>query len=446
MKYEKWSLGYWVFKQYVRFIDWIIHNKTVLIGTSNIPKNKPLVFAPNHQNALSDPMAILLHTKLQPVWLARADIFKKGIITFSLRFLKIMPVYRMRDGKDQLAKNDKTFSDSIKVLEKNLALALFPEAAHSGKRQMLAHKKAVPRIVFMAEEKAENNLDIHIVPIGIYYSSYWKFNRTVIVNFGQPIRVNNFLNEYKSNPNAATLTLRNSLRDAIEPLTVNINSVNYYKDFEKIRDIYGRHFSQRFDKKYSTVNRFKSDQFLTKKLDELAIDSKEEIDAITKSVGEYSKLLKKHKLKSWLIENPTNNFLMIALNKLVLLLGLPLFLFGLIFNAIPFFTTDIFTRKKIKDRAFWSTFFLASGILFFPIVYLLELWAVSALLPGIGLKFLFLISLPLSGKIAFAWYIIFQKTVGRGRLFFMTLFQKDQYGKLKKQQTALFDNLDKLIL
>ena len=189
MKYEKWSLGYWLFKQYIRFIDWIIHKQVVLVGEENIPKNKPILFAPNHQNALSDPMAILLHTNFQPVWLARADLFKNRIVASILRFLKIMPVYRLRDGKDQLAKNDKTFTDSIKVLQNNKALALFPEAAHSSKRQMLSHKKAVPRIVFMAEERAEKNLDIHIVPTGIYYDSYWKFNRSVIVIFVKSMNI-----------------------------------------------------------------------------------------------------------------------------------------------------------------------------------------------------------------------------------------------------------------
>src|SRR5690606_10332368 len=134
--------------------------------------------------------------KFQPVWLARADIFKNKTAAAILKFLKIMPVYRMRDGKENLAKNDETFLSSIRVLENNFALGLFPEAAHSGKRQMLVHKKAVPRIVFMAEEKSKNNLDIQIIPTGIYYSHYWKFNRNLIVNFGKPIRVNEFLDEF----------------------------------------------------------------------------------------------------------------------------------------------------------------------------------------------------------------------------------------------------------
>jgi 1-acyl-sn-glycerol-3-phosphate acyltransferase len=446
MKYEKWSLGYWIFKQYVRFIDWIIHRKTILTGTDNIPKNKPVVFAPNHQNALSDPMAILLHTKFQPVWLARADIFKKGIVTFLLRFLKIMPVYRMRDGKEQLAKNDLTFSDSIKVLKNHCALALFPEAAHSGKRQMLAHKKAVPRIVFMAEEKADNNLDIHIVPVGIYYSSYWKFNRTVIVNFGQPIRVNNFLDEYKNNASSATLTLRDYLSKAIEPLTVNIKSKNYYSAFENIREIYGNQFLKRVNKKYSIVNRLKTDIVLTNKLDALEIEKPKETETITKITDEYYSLLKKYKLKHWLVDKPDNNFILFALNKLILFLGLPVFLFGLTFNAIPFFTTDIFTRKKIKDRAFWSTFFLASGILFFPIVYLLQLWAVSSLFPEFWLKLLFLFCLPISGKIAFSWYILWLKTWGRGRLLILKTFNKSAWLKLQKKKEILYDKLDSLFV
>src|SRR5690554_3857074 len=193
MSYEKWSFRYNLLKQYVRFVDWVIHQRILIQGKGNIPANKPIVFAPNHQNALSDPMAVLLNTRLQPVWLARADIF--GISKFIdtiLQFLKIIPVFRLRDGKENLEKNQETFAISIKVLENNSALALFPEAAHTFKRQMALHKKAVPRIVFMAEEQKNDNLDIQIIPTGIYYSHYWKFNRSLIVIFGDPISVTDY--------------------------------------------------------------------------------------------------------------------------------------------------------------------------------------------------------------------------------------------------------------
>lgn len=445
MKYEKWSLTYCILKQYIRFVDWMIHKEIRVVGRCNIPKNKPIVFAPNHQNALSDAMAILINTNLQPVWLARADLFRKGFISRVLRFLKVMPVYRMRDGKENLSKNDVIFERSIEVLKNKGVLALYPEAAHTGKRQMIAHKKAIPKIVFMAEEASENNLDIHIIPTGIYYSSYWKFNRSLLINFGTPIRVNDYLEAYGENPAATILCLRQKIHDAIDELVINIRSKKYYNSFENIRAIYGTRFLNRQNKINSLTQQFHSDRTLMAQMDVLANREPETIEVIISHTNHYLKLLKKYKLKNWLVENPGHNLLMVPALKIILLLGFPLFLFGFIFNALPFFATDIITRKNIKDHAFWSTVFLVSGILFFPVVYALELWAISPLLPGIGLKLLFLFCLPLSGKIAFLWYTSFLKLLGRNRLLLLKFFRKTRWNELKSERDKLVHLLDSVI-
>lgn len=445
MKYEKWSLGYYLLKKYVQLADWIIYKKVIVTGKEKIPDKKPIVFAPNHQNALSDPMAILLNTKFQPVWLARADIFKNKTAAAFLKFIKIMPVYRMRDGKENLSRNDEIFANSIKVLENNFALALFPEAAHTGKRQMFPPKKAVPRIVFMAEEKARKNLDIQIIPTGIYYSSYWKFNRRVIVNFGDPIPVNDYLEEYKNNPNSAILSLRKKIHEAILKLVIDISSKKYYKEFEIIREIYGKHFLQRQNIEFSPLNLFKSDQILTGKLDALELKNPEETAGLINEVNQYYSTLKRIKIRNWLIENPYDNFLKFLRNQLTLLIGLPFFVFGAVFNASPFLTIDYFVRKNVRDKAFWSTFFLVLGITVFPVFYLLELFLLAGFLPGIWLKLLFLVALPVSGKIAFKWFILFRKTIGRRRLFFLKQFSRKDYYKLFKEKELLFSKLDKLI-
>ena len=445
MKYEKWSLGYWMVKQYVRFADWIIHNNTIVLNKQNLPRNKPILFTPNHQNALSDPMAILLHTPFQPVWLARADIFKNKIVIAILRFLKIMPVYRIRDGKENLGKNEETFNNSVKVLQNNGALALFPEGAHTGRRQMIAHKKAAPRIVFMAEELARENLNIQIIPAGIYYSSYWKFNRNVIVNLGEPIPANQFLEEYKENPNAAALSMRNKIYEGLKPLVIDIRSKTHYQDFEDITAFYGKRYLYRQNQKYSMVNLFFSNKKLGEKLDELEKDSPEKVKSLVEKSTKYKTLIKKHQLRSWLVEKPDNNIFKIVINKLVLLVSLPIFIFGIVFNAIPFFGIDTIIRKKVKDFAFWSTFFLVLGLIVFPVFYLIELAIIGSLLPGILLKLAFLFSLPIAGKLAFRWYILMLKTFGRGRLFILKLFHRKKYKKLEDAKNQLFSELDNLI-
>jgi len=445
MKYEEWSFGYWLLKKYVQFADWLIYNKVIVNGLENIPKNKPIIFSPNHQNALSDPMAILLNTNYQPVWLARADIFKNKTAAAILKFLKIMPVYRMRDGKENLSRNDETFMASVKVLENNFALGLFPEAAHSGKRQMLSHKKAVPRIVFMAVEKAHKDIDIQIIPTGIYYSHYWKFNRNLVVNFGKPIRANEFTQEFKQNESAAILSMRQRIIDEMEPVVLEIKSTQHYNGFETIREIYGKHYLKRQNQKYSVLNLFKSDRKLVKKLDELEAKNPGETENLVKLVNNFVSKIKELKIRSWLLEKPKPNIAAIGLNKLILILGLPVFLFGFIFNAIPFFIIDIVTRRKIKDTAFWSTFFLVLGIVLFPVFYLIEFFAVSWLIPGFWLKLAFLVSLPFAGKIAFRWYILFTKTVGRSRLLLLKLFHKNEFNKVLDEKELIFGKLDDLI-
>jgi len=445
MKYEKWSWGYWLLKKYVQFADWLIYNRVIVNGLENIPNNKPIIFSPNHQNALSDPMAILLNTKFQPVWLARADIFKNKTAATILRFLKIMPVYRMRDGKENLAKNDETFLSSVRVLENNFALGLFPEAAHSGKRQMLVHKKAVPRIVFMAEEKAQQNLDIQIIPTGIFYSSYWKFNRNLVVNFGKPIQANEYLDEYKQSESAASLSLRQRIIDEMQSVVLDIKSTRYYNDFETIRELYGKHYLKRQNQKFSVLNLFMSDKKLVQKLDALELKNPDATEKLVQSANEYHSKIKKLKIRSWLLEKSYRNLATIGLNNLILILGFPVFLFGFIFNAIPFFTIDIITRKKIKDIAFWSTFFLSLGIILFPIFYLLEFFAVSWLIQGVWLKVAFVAALPFTGKFAFWYYILFRKTVGRGRLLNLNLFHRKEYYNLFKEKDLLYRKLDELI-
>jgi 1-acyl-sn-glycerol-3-phosphate acyltransferase len=443
MKYEKWSPGYCFLKQYIKFADWLIHKRIIISGKEKIPRNKPIVFAPNHQNALSDPMAVLLHTRFQPVWLARADIFGKSkVVDAILKFLKIIPVYRLRDGKENLEKNEQTFADSIKVLEHNFALALFPEAAHSAKRQMLVHKKAVPRIVFMAEEKTNNQLDIQIVPTGIYYSHYWKFNRTVIVNFGDPIPVREFLAIYSQNPNAAVIALKNKIYDAILPLTINIKSKRFYEGFEHIREIYGRHFLNRQQLKTSTLNLFRSDQKLVNRLNEQEEIQPERTQKIVKQANSYMQLLKKLKLRNWLVDQTGNHAGRVLLHSMVLLAGLPFFLYGFVFNAIPFFLIDRLVRNKVKDKSFWSTFFLVAGIVLFPVFYLLELLAVAWFIPGFWLKIAFLVSLPFAGKIAFKWYILLRKTIGRCRFLRLKWFNRAKYNQLVTKKKQLFTKLD----
>src|SRR5690606_28571820 len=105
------------------------------------------------------------------------------------------------------------------------------------------------------------------------------------------------------------------------------------------------------------------------------------------------------------------------LNLLLLLTGLPLFIYGFLFNALPFYFIDRFIRNKVKDKSFWSSFFLVTGITLFPVYYLIILIPLTFIISNFWISVLIIFSLPFAGKIAFNWYILFRKTSGIIRLF-----------------------------
>lgn len=250
---------------------------------------------------------------------------------------------------------------------------------------------------------------------------------------------------YAENPNAAVIDLKNKIYDAIVPLTINIKSKKYYEEFEQVREIYGSHFLNRQQIKPTALNRFHSDQKLVNKLDELEVTKPEETQKLAQQVKNYTQLLAKLKLRNWLVDSNEKHAGMIFLHSIFLLAGLPLFLYGFIFNAIPFFLIDRLIRKKVKDKSFRSTFFLVAGIVLFPVFYLLELLAMAWFIPGFWLKIAFLVSLPFAGKIAFKWYILLRKTIGRCRFLRLRWFKKKKYVQMISEKDKLFNQLDKLL-
>ena len=96
------STGYFLLRELVRIPYHLFYRKINVIGKEHIPTDKPIIFAPNHQNALMDPLAMIFSTPKQIVFLARGDIFKGNLLIRILTFLKILPVYRQHDGKAAL--------------------------------------------------------------------------------------------------------------------------------------------------------------------------------------------------------------------------------------------------------------------------------------------------------------------------------------------------------
>jgi len=410
---KHWSIGYEILRTYVRFAFWLTHKSIVVTGRKKIPRGKPIIFAPNHQNALMDPLALACTNKYQSVWLARADIFKSKAAQSILKYLKLLPVYRIRDGKENLSNNEQIFRQVIRLLEEKQTVALFPEAGHSGKRKMLLHKKAIPRIALEAEEKNNFNLDVQIIPVGIYYSHYWDFNRSVVIEYGEPIRVSEYKAEYTESPQKAMMNLRNEIYCRLVPLTHQINSEIYYQEYVGLSQIVG--------KAYSDINHFSKDKNLqlhyaeknlVQDLEQLEIKQPHEFDQLIHEFNKYQGELSNSGLSDLKVRLSGILTWRGFLAKLVLaILSVPVFVFGFLFNAIPHYIPRLILRRKVKDDAFLSTFYFVSGVIMFPLFYILSAYILYRLADSLMVAGITLFLMPFGGKFAFQILIFYRNLI-----------------------------------
>lgn len=369
----------------------------------NVSRNKPIIFAPNHRNALLDALLVVYagyHTK-QVVFLARADIFKKKFIAWMLRGMRIIPVFRMRDGKDNLDKNKEVFDSAARILKKNNTVAIFPEARHNPKQSLLPIQKAVPRIVLPTEASLNFELNSQIVPVSIYYRDIFGFLTDVYVTFGAPIEVSNYKEVYEENPNLATNQLRQDLESSLQSMVVNIWNDEFYDEYKNAIDwngdfIANKMFSERKD------GFLQASLHIVKTLDNLFEYNREKFDNKMNDFSEANEILNEHQLSTKDKVLEPKNISNILSRFAALILTAPVMLFGYINAVFP-----LLINKKLlslfKDNQFVPSVRYVSGLIFVPIFSIVQSLIIGAITKDWQLSLIYFIAMPTTFYFALYW-------------------------------------------
>ncbi|MBR5857064.1 MAG: 1-acyl-sn-glycerol-3-phosphate acyltransferase [Bacteroidales bacterium] len=203
-------------------------------GLEKLPQDGAIIYAPNHTNALMDALIILAIDRKPKVYVARADIFKNRRLAKIFTFLKIMPIMRMRDGLNEVKKNQETISKAVDVLRDRIPFCIFPEGTHQAKYSSLPLSKGIFRIAFQAQEMMPD-MPLYIVPVGLRYGNFFRFRSTVRVQIGDPINVGEFLSQHSQ---LTTQEQMNKMKDLLEKrLHSSILYIPNDQDYDAVYEI-----------------------------------------------------------------------------------------------------------------------------------------------------------------------------------------------------------------
>ena len=157
-------------------------------GKERIPQDGAVILAPNHCAALMDPLLALVLFDGKPVVVgARSDIFANPKVAKVLRWLRILPIARERNGLSEVAKNFDTFKEIIDCLDHEVPFCLYPEGTHNPEREMLPVKKGIFRIAKMAADKLGKK--VYVVPMGLDYEYFFRTQGRVAIRIGEPMNM-----------------------------------------------------------------------------------------------------------------------------------------------------------------------------------------------------------------------------------------------------------------
>lgn len=421
----------WSFKQYF--------SEITIKGLEHIPKEEPVILAPNHQNALLDALAMLtLPPFEQPkVFLARSDLFKlpESIVGF-LKFAKIMPAFRIRDGYENLAKNQASFATADEALLNNAAMCVMPEGNQELERKIRPLVKGIFRIAFGAQEKMPKGKSVHIIPVGMDYGDYIYPGAHLIINIGEPIKVADFMDRYQDNQAKGLNVIKDKLYQSLKDLTLDLASDNYYESFNIAVEACQPESLLLLNLEDNAYNQLIARMHTAKQLVAMETNAtKEEMNAFDHLCKRYKKGMQKIKIDTKTLIQTKPGIFKTILNHAAIILNTLLLLPGLIFNLIPVTLISIIPKlMKIKFIGFYSSVYYVASIVILPIFYLIQAIIINSIF-------------------GFPWWMLIvlipiQFHLGKLSLYFskknQTLWKSMSLLGFKRNQKSKLENLKKM--
>ena len=362
-------------------------------GRENLPKDGAYIIAPCHQQALMEPLAVLCFSPKPPVFLARADIFAKPTLRAILTFLRILPVYRIRDGQQNLGKNQAIFDKSRDVLLDGYPLCLMAEGRHNNRHHLLPFGKGMFRIAGETQLKLGNH-PLYIVPTGIDFDEYERPYSNLVVNIGKPIPVQPFIEEYRQNEPVVLNRMREALAEALLPLMHDIRNEEHYEEIMTLCNVRNREMRRREGLRNNTWNRFLMRQKIARQMDEMIANSDPDAQRRIADAAHLSSKCRRLHLNEKLISEHWNvattllSLLTIA-TVVVAAVMVPLvrwvMLFCLLCYPLPLIPTHLIVKQKVADPQFRSSFNFGVRLVL-SIVYAIVIGIVMAATGGVWMN------------------------------------------------------------
>jgi len=271
-------------------------------------------------------------------------------------------------------------------------------------------------------------LNVTMIPVGLSYSNAIKFKSNVIVRYGSPINLKTFEQQYDLDEFDAVNQLTNQIETALSKLTTNVNDLASEEIVSALELIYKKELMADL----GLDSRNKSDDFSATKglvngVEWYFKNKPDKVEEFKEKFQNYQNHLSLLKLKDEFLDPSNKSITFFERIQIVtyIILGFPIYLYGIINNIIPYKLPRLIAKQFARRKSEIAPTKLITGIGVFVIYYTLEILIFSLLVNNQLLTIIYILSLIPSGNFVLAYIYRIRKY--RQHLRFLTIFYQKRY-------------------
>lgn len=427
------------------YVSLNVYYRIDLKGLENIPTNKPFILAPNHSNGFVDPVILPVYLRPKVRFFARGDVFKGKVAKWVLNQMNASPMYRMQEGFAEIKKNDKSFEECRRLLSEDKPILIFPEGLCVQQRRVQPLKKGLSRIVFQTLESIDYSKDILVIPVGMNYQEAPRFRSKVFVEVGNPISIKSFEEKYKLDKVRTINEFTKVLEEKMKETAFHIINPENDSLVANMEEVYTH---QLLKEKGLNSAQLKNHSVASAEIIEMVnvLDEKkpELISVLKTKLASYIKQLNTNKLRDHLLrEESINkmNFGTFFLEYLIIYLGMPIYLIGLLLNFPPYLLAKNFANKKVRKKEFYASFRVNLSLIFWTIYFFVLMLIVALVFRNWAILGMFALTVIVTGIFVIKFYPVMKKIFGRWRLLRMVRKDKKTVEKLMNERAEVMYEL-----
>jgi 1-acyl-sn-glycerol-3-phosphate acyltransferase len=411
------DLFYATLRQVARFWLWFLFKRVDVRHPERVPEAGPVMLCINHPNNLIDSLLVGAVLTRKVHYLATAALFRQPLMRRFLRAGGAIPVYRKEDAaapawgrppsalpEHTLPATTDTFAACHAAFDQGHIVAIYPEGTTHAEARVQRIKTGAARIALAYE--AEHPGALSVIPVGLSFEARKSFTARVLVSFGEAVGLGPYAAVYRRDPVTGVAELTTAIQWAMEAQVVHVDRIEAAALVREIEELYRDQLVRELREERGLAERqvdlFRISRTIVDAVDHFKARDPQRVERLWQRIQAYRALLARYRVKDEAVQSRLGPH---PLRRRVLNAGegfvaFPLFAYGALVNALPYFVPRGLARRLARKETDYATTRLLASVVAFPLFWGLEIWLVVRL-AGAMWGTLFALSLPVSGLVAY---------------------------------------------